>query len=180
MSLLLPSGPAPANTVLPVITGEALVGHVLVTTTGTWSNSPTGYSYQWFRAVTDRSGTVLYDDGEPLGETITGATARAYTVTLADHGRFLFVEVTAFNTGGSAYVDVLFPDLVDIDSDGGFARKKKKKRDKKYKALIELDEIRAELAALDRLRKLRAEAQKKSTEIKRKDDEEAILALMDY
>ena len=37
---------APANSVLPVITGSTVEGGVLTTTPGTWSGSPT-YAYQW-------------------------------------------------------------------------------------------------------------------------------------
>ena len=40
---------APANTSLPTVSGSAFVGSTLTGTTGTWSNSPTSYSYQWQR-----------------------------------------------------------------------------------------------------------------------------------
>ena len=38
---------APVNTAAPVVSGTAQVGSSLSTTTGTWTNSPTGYAYQW-------------------------------------------------------------------------------------------------------------------------------------
>ena len=42
---------APLNTVAPVISGTASVGQTLtVTSDGTWTNTPTSYTYQWRRA----------------------------------------------------------------------------------------------------------------------------------
>ena len=38
---------APSNTVLPVISGTLRIGSVQSVTTGTWTNSPTSYAYQW-------------------------------------------------------------------------------------------------------------------------------------
>src|SRR4051794_8545517 len=40
---------APANTGLPVITGTAQQGQNLSTSNGSWSGSPTSYTYQWSR-----------------------------------------------------------------------------------------------------------------------------------
>ena len=47
------SGPssAPVNTVAPVISGTTTLGSVLTTTNGTWTNSPTSYTYQWKRGA---------------------------------------------------------------------------------------------------------------------------------
>lgn len=39
----------PVNTVAPAVTGTAQVGQTLSCTTGTWDNSPSGYTYQWQR-----------------------------------------------------------------------------------------------------------------------------------
>ena len=35
------------NSALPAITGVAQQGQTLTASTGTWSNSPTSYTYQW-------------------------------------------------------------------------------------------------------------------------------------
>jgi hypothetical protein len=39
----------PVNTVAPAVTGTATQGQTLTTDNGTWTNSPTGYTYQWQR-----------------------------------------------------------------------------------------------------------------------------------
>ena len=50
---------APANTVLPVISGSTTVGSTLTTTDGTWTGSPTPtYTYQWKRGGTNISGAT--------------------------------------------------------------------------------------------------------------------------
>jgi hypothetical protein len=71
--------------VAPVISGTLLWGNELTTTNGTWSNSPTGYTYQWKRN----------------GSNISGATANTYTTTLADWDQDITCEVTASNGSGS-------------------------------------------------------------------------------
>lgn len=78
---------APINTVLPVISGSAVVGQQLSTTNGTWTSATTitGYTYQWKRN----------------GSTIGGATASTYTLVTADYGNTITVTVTATNGGGS-------------------------------------------------------------------------------
>ncbi|PWT71908.1 MAG: hypothetical protein C5B60_10265 [Chloroflexi bacterium] len=75
----------PVNTVLPTITGTAQVGQTLTASNGTWTNSPTGYTYQWNRA----------------GSAIGGATSSTYVPVTADIGSALTVSVVASNAGGS-------------------------------------------------------------------------------
>ena len=79
----------PANTVAPSVTGTAVVGQTLSTTNGTWTNSPTSYTYQWYRGAT----------------LISGATSSTYTLVQADAGQNIKCTVTATNTAGSASAD---------------------------------------------------------------------------
>lgn len=83
--------PAPAISSSATISGTTTFGQVLTSTTGTWNNSPTTYSYQWLRAAT--SGGVY--------SSISGASAATYTLASADVGQFIRVAVTATNVGGS-------------------------------------------------------------------------------
>jgi hypothetical protein len=76
----------PINTVAPAITGTLTSGSTLTVSNGTWSNSPTGYTYQWKRD----------------GVNISGATASTYVVTVGDRGTTLTCTVTATNADGSA------------------------------------------------------------------------------
>jgi hypothetical protein len=88
LSILPVSGVAPAlpvNTVAPVVSGTAVVGQALTTTNGTWTNSPSSFSYQWFR-----------------GATPIGTNASTYTLVSADAGQSVTCRVTATNAGGSA------------------------------------------------------------------------------
>ena len=76
--------PVPVNISYPVISGSALIGSTLTASTGTWSNSPTSYFYQWTRN----------------GVNIFGATSSTYTVMGADYGTVLRVKVNAVNASG--------------------------------------------------------------------------------
>jgi len=51
------SAAAPANTTPPALTGTAKVGQTLTVSNGTWSGSPTGYTYQWQRCTSTTSCT---------------------------------------------------------------------------------------------------------------------------
>lgn len=75
-------GAAPVNTALPAISGS---GAVLSASTGTWTNSPISYTYQWYRN----------------GVAIGGETASTYTIGASDIGATLTVTVTATNASGS-------------------------------------------------------------------------------
>ena len=75
----------PVNSVLPVISGTAEPGEILTASTGTWSNSPTSYAYQWKKDGVD----------------ITGETAS--TTTLGDDvGAVITASVIASNNFGSS------------------------------------------------------------------------------
>ncbi len=78
---------APVNSVAPAATGSPYLGQTLSASTGTWSNSPSGYTYQW----------------QKNGTNISGATASTLAVSTASpaHGDTLRCVVTAANAGGS-------------------------------------------------------------------------------
>jgi|GEM_PF-3419041 len=76
--------PAPVNSARPAISGTPGSGQTLSCSSGTWSNNPTGYAYQWKRDGTTNVGT--------------GAT---YVVAGADVGHALTCTVTASNDGGA-------------------------------------------------------------------------------
>ena len=94
--------PVPANTVLPNITGTALVFQALTATTGTWTGlTPLTYSYQWQRC----------DTGGGSCSQIAGATSSSYTLVVADITSTIRVAVRATNASGSTLV-VSLPTLV--------------------------------------------------------------------
>jgi hypothetical protein len=78
-----PTGP-PVETSPPVITGSAKAGGKLTCSTGTWTNDPTMFTYQW------------YLDGTP----IPGATSKTYTVQSGDEQLTLTCAVGAANAKG--------------------------------------------------------------------------------
>jgi len=75
----------PVNTALPAITGTPTEGQTLTASTGTWTGSPSGYTYAW-----ERGGTP-----------VSGATASTYLLQAADVGASMTVVVTATNADGS-------------------------------------------------------------------------------
>jgi hypothetical protein len=98
-------GLAPVNTALPIISGTAAVGQTLSTTSGSWDNSPTGYTYQWRRC--DSAGSSC--------STISGATSSTYALVLADAGSTIRVAVTATNPYGStAATSARYPAAVTV------------------------------------------------------------------
>jgi hypothetical protein len=82
----------PANTDLPAISGTAQDGQTLQASTGTWTNNPSSYAYQWLRCDSLGSGCGP----------VAGDTAAGYTLGSADVGSTMGVLVTATNAGGSA------------------------------------------------------------------------------
>ena len=75
----------PASSAAPTITGSVVVGQTLTSTVGTWSGSPTSYTYQWFRC-SSLDGTTC--------NLIAGATASTFTTTSADVGFYIKLSVT--------------------------------------------------------------------------------------
>jgi sugar lactone lactonase YvrE len=87
--------PLPVSTASPAITGVAQSGQTLTTSSGSWSNSPTVYAYQW----------QLCDAGASNCADISGAATSSYTLTSSDVGQTVRVVVTAQNAGGPASAD---------------------------------------------------------------------------
>jgi hypothetical protein len=83
---------APVNLTLPSTEKLAIEGTVAEANVGTWSNSPTSYTYQWQRC----SGT-----GTECAN-ISGATRNYYAINAPDVGHALVVKVTAHNALGEA------------------------------------------------------------------------------
>src|SRR6202043_3788300 len=83
-------GPVPVNTALPTISGTAKTGQTLTAGNGTWTESPTGYAYQWQRC--DKAGANC--------AAISEATKQTYEVVQADGGSTIRVAVTASNAAG--------------------------------------------------------------------------------
>lgn len=84
--------PAPTLVTAPEVSGTVASGDVLTATAGTWNNSPTSYTYQWYAC-----------SGAPLAcavATGTGATTASYTVGATEAGDAFEVDVTAVNDGG--------------------------------------------------------------------------------
>jgi hypothetical protein len=88
------AGLVPAASAPPAVTGTATAGQLLTATTGTWTNGPTSFVYQWQRC--DQTG------GNCSG--LTGATSPTYVLTDADAGSTVRVAVTGTNRFGSMTV----------------------------------------------------------------------------
>lgn len=84
--------PTPVSTSPPGIGGTPQVGTTLLVTPGTWTNSPTSYTFQWKWYVAGQNGVP-----------ILGATLQGYIPVAADVGHQLYVTVAATNSGGSGY-----------------------------------------------------------------------------
>ena len=81
-----PPPPAPVNTTPPALSYHfRYEGELVTTDDGAWDNSPTSFTYQWYRDATP----------------ISGETLNEYTLDAADADTYVSCEVTAINTGGS-------------------------------------------------------------------------------
>jgi hypothetical protein len=87
-----PPASPPVNTAPPTVSGTAQTGQTLSASTGSWSESPTAYAYQWQHC--DSSGANC--------SPISGATTHVYAVGSPDVGSTLRVAVTASNSAGSS------------------------------------------------------------------------------
>lgn len=100
----------PVNTVPPSVTpSSGTAGSTqFSSTTGTWSNSPTSYAYQW--QFLDQGSTYL---------SISGATSSTYTPPsnyVSLYGSYLRCRVTATNSGGSTSAN---SNTVTVSTGGG-------------------------------------------------------------
>ena len=84
---------APFNTTLPAITGTIKVGSTQTVSTGTWSNTPTAYSYQWQKSADGISWSNL-----------SGETASTYVPTFDVANLRIRVSVGAGNAVETATV----------------------------------------------------------------------------
>ncbi len=82
---------APTNTVAPAVTGTAVVGNILTTTNGTWTNTPTSYAIQWQSSPT-LSGTYT---------SIPSQTSSTYTISVAA-GYYVRSRLVATNAEGDS------------------------------------------------------------------------------
>ena len=87
---------APSNSAVPVISGSTRTGETLTTTNGSWSGSPSSYTYQWKRAAT--SGGSYTNIGS--------ATSSTYVLTDDDIDKYIKVSVIATNGIGSSTAEL--------------------------------------------------------------------------
>jgi hypothetical protein len=85
------AGTGPVSTGTPAFSGTAQEGQTLAISNGSWSGSPTSYTYAWSRC--DATGASC--------SVIAGATAATYKAVGADAKNTLRVTVTALNASGS-------------------------------------------------------------------------------
>lgn len=81
----------PTNVTPPTISGTPQEGNTLTANRGTWTESPTAYTYQWARC-------------NPAGNNcvpIPGADGQTYRLTSGDVNSTLRVNVTAWNNQGA-------------------------------------------------------------------------------
>jgi hypothetical protein len=98
----------PANTAPPIISGTHEVGATLSASAGTWTGTPSSFSFQWMLC---RASCLA----------ISGATQRTYTVALRDLGDVLKVTVIAHSPQGSSAaqsreVGPVYPSLRTLDA----------------------------------------------------------------
>ncbi|HVS84838.1 MAG TPA: hypothetical protein VHD91_04340 [Gaiellaceae bacterium] len=82
----------PGNSALPTVTGTAQDGQTLTASTGSWTNSPTSYTYVWERCNSAGDACTA----------ISGATAQTFQLSSADVNYTVRAVVTAKNADGTA------------------------------------------------------------------------------
>ncbi len=84
-------GEAPKDAAVPTLSGTPVVGARMGVSTGTWSNEPVAYGYQWEDCNSEEEACTA----------ILGANNANYTVTPSDVGHVLIAQVSATNGGGT-------------------------------------------------------------------------------
>ena len=90
----------PQSTSPPELDGTFRRGSTITASTGSWTNSPTSFSYRWLRCDNQNC------------TPIAGATERRYRLVAADVGRAVVVEVTARNADGARTARSAFSPLI--------------------------------------------------------------------
>jgi len=93
-------GTVPENTVRPDVTGTNTLGSTLTCSTGTWTNTPSAYAYQWFQNNTPLIGQTLNTHVIDAGDISSTLICRV-TATNADGGNQAFSN--AIIAGGARY-----------------------------------------------------------------------------
>ena len=94
----------------PIETGKLRLGQTLKVTQGSWTNSPTSFSYQWLRC----EGYGEAGASEELGtecEPITAATHETYEVQALDVTHTIIATVEARNASGAS-IAVTTPEVI--------------------------------------------------------------------
>jgi hypothetical protein len=95
----------PVSTGAPVISGNTVVGDQLQTTNGTWTNTPSSFTYQWQDCTSSAATTC--------SNVASGGTSGTYTLQSSDLGSYVIVVVTAHNaattTGTATGAPVMGP-----------------------------------------------------------------------
>ena len=94
------------NTSQPTIVGTLEQGKTLTARNGTWTNSPTSFTYQWQRCNAD--GASCAD--------ISTATKKSYTLVAADVDHTVRVIVTASNPDGQASANSKPTDVISSNT----------------------------------------------------------------
>jgi hypothetical protein len=92
--------PAPQSLTKGFVYGKAVQGELVAANVGTWQDQANlRFEYQWHRCNRELT-SVDQGDAALNCVPIAGATASTYSVSVADVGRWLLVEITAFDTTG--------------------------------------------------------------------------------
>ncbi len=103
-----PPAKPPTNTARPLLTGAALTGETLKVSTGTWTGSPSSFSYLWQDC--NSAGAACAN--------LPGASASSYKLKGSDVGHTVRALVTAENEAGSSAASSGATALVSAPSSG--------------------------------------------------------------